>query len=74
MTQEEKTAFTSKRYRTYSRGISLDSLEFVNNAEDEEEICLKTKIGYGSGHVYNYQINCLRHKSYTDDILLSGLL
>ena len=53
MTQEEKTAFKSKRYRTYSRGISLDSLEFVNNAEDEEEICMKTKIGYGSGHVYN---------------------
>ena len=53
MTQEEKNAFKSKRYRTYSRGISLDSLEFVNNAEDEEEICMKTKIGYGSGHVYN---------------------
>ena len=53
MTQEEKTTFRSKRYRTYSRGISLDSLEFVNNAEDEEEICRKTKIGFGSGHVYN---------------------
>ena len=53
MTQEEKTAFKSQRYQTYTTLMSLDSLEFVNNAEGEEEICMKTKIGYGSGHVHN---------------------
>ena len=41
MTEEETTAFKSKRTKS------------VNNAEDEEEICMKTKIGYGCGHVYN---------------------
>ena len=40
-------------YRSYSRGISLDSLEPVVKEEDHEEIHMTTKIGFGSGHVYN---------------------
>lgn len=58
MTQEEKTAFNrqdSQRYQSYSnRGIiSLNSEVFPNNTENEEEISMKTKIGFGCGHIYN---------------------
>ena len=54
MTREEKIAIKSQRYRTYSiEHVSLDPSEVIENQENGEEIHLKTKIGFGSGHVYN---------------------
>ena len=58
MTQEEKTKFIrqgSQGYRRYTSSgrISLNSAELPINTGKEEEICMKAKIGFGCGHIYN---------------------
>ena len=58
MKQEEKSAFIRQglqRYRRYitSDNTSLNSEELPINTGNEEEICMKTKIGFGCGHIYN---------------------
>ena len=54
MTREDKIAIKSQRYKTYStEHVSLDHSEDIENQENGEELQMKTKIGFGSGHVYN---------------------
>ena len=54
MTREEKIAIKSQRYRTYSiEHLSLDHSEVIANQENgEEELQMKTKIGFGSGRKF----------------------
>ena len=58
MVHEEKTAFIrhgSQQYRRYTSSSrnSSNSDEDLIYTGNEEEICMKTKIGFGCGHIYN---------------------
>ena len=52
MAQEQQTCVSSS-ITSYGTGNDFNSSEPVKNQEEKAEMDMKTKIGFGSGHVFN---------------------